>query len=178
MVIFALAHLALSYRYYYPLDKMMKEFTSATKLIKKNKAVLGLFDDRSPGVKKVPSFTHDEFVEPFTQITSYYCLGNGGVDLVNYEAKYNYFPVNWKDGRPEIADYIVTWRLGENAFTDTVWIDSDGKLHEGEVPSSHQNDLQPTEYNLQRNYDLIHSTENLKLYQHKSERPSRAKNGQ
>ena len=151
MVIFALAHLALSYRYYYPLDKMMKEFTSATKLIEKNKAVLGFFDDRSPGVKKVPSFTHDEFVEPFTQITSYYCLGNGGVDLVNYEAKYNYFPVNWKDGRPKIIDYIVTWRLGEN---------------------------QPTEYNLQRNYDLIHSTENLKLYQHKSERPSRAKNGQ
>ena len=83
--------------------------------------------------------------------SSHRCLGNGGVDLVNYEAKYNYFPVNWKDGRPERIDYIVTWRLGEN---------------------------QPTEYNLQRNYDLIHSTENLKLYQHKPERPSRAKNGQ
>ena len=141
MVFFALAHLALSCYYYYPLDKMMKEFTSATKLIKKNKSVLGLFDDRSPGVKKLPSFTHDEFVEPFTQITSYYCLSNGGVDLVNYEAKYNYFPVNWKDERPRIIDYIVTWRLGKK---------------------------QPAEYNLQRNYEFIHSTKNMKLYQHKS----------
>ena len=60
----------------------MKEYTSATKMIEKNKAVLGLHGDRFPGVKEVPPFTHNEFVEPFTQITSYYCLGNGGVDLV------------------------------------------------------------------------------------------------
>ena len=151
MVTFALAHLALSCRYYYPWDKIMKEYTSATKMIEKNKAVLGLFDDRSPGVKEAPPFTHDEFVEPFTQITSYYCLGNGGVDLVNYEAKYNYFPVNWKDERPGIIDYIVTWKLGET---------------------------QPPAYNLQTDYDLIHSTENLKLYRHKTEKSSRTKNDQ
>ena len=141
MIIFAIAHLSLSCRYYYPLDKMMKEYTSGTKLIEKNKAVLGLFDDRSPGVKDVPPVTHDEFVEPFTQITSYYCLGNGCVDLVNYEAVYDYFPVNWKDDRPEIIDYIVTWRLGGT---------------------------QVMEYN-QRDYDLIHSTENLRLYQYRAE---------
>jgi len=81
------------------------------KLIEKNKAVLGLFGDRSPGVKDVPPFTHGEFVEPFTQITSYYCLGNGCVDLVNYEAVYSYFPVNWKDKRPRVIHYIVTWKL-------------------------------------------------------------------
>ena len=129
----------------------MKEFTSATKLIEKNKAVLGLHGDRFPGVKEVPPFTHNEFVEPFTQITSYYCLGNGGVDLVNYEAKYNYFPVNWKDERPGIIDYIVAWKLGET---------------------------QPPAYNLQTDYDLIHSTENLKLYRHKTGGSSRTKNDQ
>ena len=90
MVMFALAHLAISCYYYYPLNNMMQEFTSATKLVQKNKSVLGLFGDRSPNVDNVPTITHEEFVEPFTQITSYYCLENGCVDLVNYEAKYNY----------------------------------------------------------------------------------------
>ena len=70
-------------------------------------------------------------------------MGNDGVELVNYEAKYNYFLVNWKDECPGIIDYIVTWKLGET---------------------------QPTEYNLQTDYDLIYSTENLKLYRYKTER--------
>ena len=30
----------------------MKEYTSATKMIEKNKAVWGFLDDRSPGVKE------------------------------------------------------------------------------------------------------------------------------
>ena len=72
-------------------------------------------------------------------------MGNDGVDLVNYEAKYNYFLVNWKDECPGIIDYIVTWKLGKT---------------------------QPTEYNLQTDYDLIYSTENLKLYRYKTERSS------
>ena len=143
MVMFALAHLAISCYYYYPLNNMMQEFTSATKLVQKNKSVLGLFGDRSPNVDNVPTITHEEFVEPFTQITSYYCLENGCVDLVNYEAKYNYFPVNWKEKRPKKIDYVVTWRLGE---------------------------FQPMEHNLQGHYDMIHSTKNLKLYKYQVER--------
>ena len=58
------------------------------------------------------------------------------------KAKYNYFPVDWKEKRPKKIDYVVTWRLGE---------------------------FQPMEHDLKGNYDIIHSTKNLKLYKYQAE---------
>jgi hypothetical protein len=120
----------------------MKEYTSGTRLIEKNNTVLGLYGDRSPGVKNVTPVTHEEYVEPFTQVAGYHCLGNGCVDLRNYEAVYSYFPVNWKDERPGVIHYIVTRKLEKN---------------------------QPMEYNLHQDYEFIHATENLKLYRNRVE---------
>ena len=47
-----------------------------------------------------------------------------------------------KEKRPKKIDYVVTWRLGE---------------------------FQPMEHDLKGNYDIIHSTKNLKLYKYQSE---------
>ncbi len=61
----------------------------------------------------------------------YYVIGSYGVNLLNYEADFDYFPVNWRRGRPvsepvgeskgtplygaeavrEHADYLVCWKV-------------------------------------------------------------------
>ena len=45
MIILSVTSLAISCRYYYPLDKNMKEYTSGIELIEKNKVVLGIASD-------------------------------------------------------------------------------------------------------------------------------------
>ena len=52
IVILSIAHLAISYSYYYPLDKGMKEYTSGVHLIEKNKTVLGLSSNYRPGSER------------------------------------------------------------------------------------------------------------------------------
>jgi metal-sulfur cluster biosynthetic enzyme len=64
------------------------------------------------------------------------------------------------------------WVFSGYAFTDTVWIDSSGKLHEGEVPSSHQDDLWGVGFFNQQSRDafiaiwLEHQAENFDALYH------------
>jgi len=84
-----------------------------------------------------------------------------------------------KEGRMEvIKDFELNylrddeWVFSGYAFTDTVWIDSDGKLHEGEVPSSHQDDLWGVGFFNQQSRDafiaiwLEHQAENFDVLYH------------
>ncbi len=57
-------------------------------------------------------------------------------------------PYFFKEGRMEmVKDFAIEamrddeWVLSGYSFTDTVWIDSQGRLHEGAVPGEHANDL-------------------------------------
>jgi len=159
MVILSIARLSISCRYYYPLDKSMKEFTSGIELIERDNIVLGLTSDRSPGVKDVAPFTHDEFVEPFTHVVNYYCLNNGCVSLSNYEAQFEYFPLNWREKVPEIIHYIVAWKLDE----------TEPEASGNDIKRTHGLDVQEITDSLRTDYDLIHSTENLKLYRHRTQ---------
>ena len=156
MVVLSIARLSISCRYYYPLDKSTREYTSGVELIEKNKVVLGIGSNASPNVKDAPPFTHDEFVEPFVHTINYYCVNNGGVSLSNYEAKYNYFPLNWKTKHSGVIDYIVAWKLDRSA------------PHAGgdNIEPTHGLDVQEITDSLDTDYELIHSTENLKLYRH------------
>ncbi|MBM3240006.1 hypothetical protein FJZ31_27280 [Candidatus Poribacteria bacterium] len=148
MVILSVAHLSISCRYYYPLNKGLKEFTSGTKLIEKNKSVLVFSSDWSSGVK---------YVAPFVQAVSYYCVNNGCVNLGNYEAKFNYFPLNWKNQYSGVIHYIVAWKMDENSpWTCDI------------IEQTHGLSVQEITRSLHTDYDLIYSTENLKLYRHKS----------
>jgi len=148
MVILSIAHLSISCRYYYTLNRGLKEFTSGKNLIEENKAVLALSSDWSSGVK---------YVAPFVQAISHYCVNNRCVNLGNYEAKFNYFPLDWKKQYSGVIHYIVAWKLDENNPRTCDIIDQTHGLSVQEITSS-----------LHTDYDLIHSTENLNLYRHKS----------
>ena len=156
----SIGHLAISCRYYYPLNKSIQEFTSGVELIEDNKIFLGLSSDFSPAVTNNAPFTHNEYVEPFVHVVNYYGLNNRCISLSNYEAKYDYFPLNWKRKHTGIIDYIVTWKLDPNypeACGDN-------------VKSTHNLDVKEVANRLQFDYDLIHTTDNLALYRHKTNR--------
>ena len=155
MVILSVVRLSISCRYYYPLDRSTREYTSGVDLIERNKTVFGLWSDFSPGVKEAPSFTHPEYVEPFVTVISYYCVNNGGVSLNNYEARFDYFPLDWRIKHSGVIDYIVTWKLDEsNPMV--------GGYDQGL-------DVQEIADSLDTDYELIHSTENLKVYRYRTE---------
>ena len=151
MIILSVVHLSINCRYYYPLNKGLKEFTSGKDLIEENKAVLVLSSDWNSGVK---------YVAPFVQAISHYCVNNNCVNLGNYEAKFNYFPLDWKKQYVGgVIHYIVAWKLDENNARTCDIIDQTHGLNVKEITES-----------LRTDYDLIYSTENLKLYCHKSEK--------
>ena len=161
MVILSIAHLSISCRYYYPLDKSIKQFTSGVDLIERNKVVLGLCSDFSAGVKEVPSFTHRGYVLPFVTVVNYYCLSNNCVSLGNYEAKFEYFPLNWKTKHSGVIDYIVTWKL-----------DRSNPMAAGDkIGYTHRLDVQEITDSLDTHYDLLHSTENLQVYRYRTGQP-------
>jgi len=148
MIILSIAHLSISCRHYYSLNRGLREFTSGRNLIENNKAVLVLSSDWSSSVK---------YVAPFVQAISHYCVNNGCVNLGNYEAKFNYFPLDWKKQYSGVIHYIVAWKLNENSPWTCDIIDQTHGLNVQEITK-----------NLHTDYDLIYSTENLELYRHKS----------
>ena len=161
MIILSITRLSISCRYYYPLDKSMKEYTSGIELIEKNKVVLGIASDASPNVKDSPPFTHVEFVEPFGHAINYYCVNNGSISLSNYECKFNYFPFDWKIQHSGVIDYIVAWKLDKSA----PFACGD------DIMRTHGLDVQEITDLLDTDYELLHSTENLQVYRHRAEQP-------
>ena len=163
MIILSITRLSISCRYYYPLDKGLKEYTSGIELIEKNKVVLGISSDASPSVKDSPPLTHDVIVKPFGHAINYYCVNNGGVSLSNYEAKFNYFPLDWRIKHSGVIDYIVAWRLDKSA-----------PFASGDrINQTHGLDVQEITDRLDTDYELLHSTENLQVYRYRAEQPNR-----
>ena len=161
MIILAITRLSISCRYYYPLDKSMKEYTSGVELIEKNKVVLRIASDASPNVQDSPPFTHVEFVEPFAHAINYYCVDNGSISLSNYECKFNYFPLDWRIKHSGVIDYIVAWKLDKSA----PFACGD------DINRTHGLDVQEITDRLDTDYKVIHSTENLQVYRHQAEQP-------
>ena len=161
IVILSITHLSISFRYYYPLDKITKEYTSGIELIEKNKVVLGIASDASPNVKDPPPFTHIEFVEPFAHAINYYGVNNGSISLSNYECKFNYFPFDWRIKHSGVIDYIVAWKLDK----------SDPFACGDDIMRTHGLDVHEITDRLDTDYELIHSTENLQVYRYRTERP-------
>ena len=159
MIILSITRLSISCRYYYPLDKSMKEYTSGIELIEKNKVVLGIASNASPNVKDSPPFTHDEFVEPFAHAINYYCVNNGCISLSNYECKFNYFPFDWNTQHSGVIDYIVAWKLDK----------SDPFACGDDIMRTHGLDVQEITDSLDTDYELLHSTENLQVYRYRAE---------
>ena len=142
MVGLSIVHLGLTFRDYHLLNKDIKEFTSGAHLIEPNSAISITTNDWVQGEHHGPI----KYLSPFHHYTCYYGLGNGGHYIGNYEPKYSYFPLQYKNGNWKfqytgpIIDYMLVWRMDENS-----------------------NEVQQ----LKNDYDLIHEKKNLKLYRHK-----------
>lgn len=145
MVVFSLIHLGMTVHDYHLLNKDMKEFTSGAHLIAPNSAIsilAGSYQDTEYHGKLSE-------ISPFYHDTCYYCLGNGSLYIGNYEPKYSYFPLRYREGYwkfeyPGEVDYMLVWRKG----------DEDEEV-----------------VKLREEYELIHRTKNLKLFRLKRYTP-------
>ena len=96
--------------------------------------------------KKMVMRNDIKYVTPFVHSTAFYGVyADDVVHMANYEANYYYFPVN-RNNQDSVpldyirADYVIAWFYPETEPFD---------------------DLTP-------NYDIIHETKNLKLFQRKT----------
>jgi hypothetical protein len=142
IVILSLWHLSLTIYDYNLLNKDMKEFTSGVGLIEDDSAISILTNDYF----FAPNHGTLKYLSPFFHDTCYYCFGNGSHYVANYEPKYVYFPLRYREGYWKfeykgIIDYVLVWGMDDNS---------------AEVMQ------------LKADYDLIHSTENMRLFKHKS----------
>ncbi|MBM3212982.1 hypothetical protein FJZ33_12230 [Candidatus Poribacteria bacterium] len=146
MLILSLTHLVMKTYDYHLLNKDMKEFTSGAHLITPNSAISIIGDD------SLETEHHGKlkYASPFYHDTCYYCLGNGSHYAGNYEPKYSYFPLRYREGYWKfeykgIIDYILVWQTGKD--------------------KKEYADLKEN-----KNYQLIHETKNLKIYKYNGPR--------
>ena len=141
MLVLSVWHIGLTLRDYHLLNKDMKEFMSGTHLIEPNSVVSVL----EHGTHWRGAEHHGEiaYLSPFYHGTSYYCLGTGSHYVANYEPKYSYFPLRYKNGNWKFKyvegeiDYMLAWRVN----------------------------LQHTAVQaLTKDYEIVHETKNLKLF--------------
>ena len=154
IITLSLWHLGYSVYDYYYLNKDIAEMASAAGMLEEHST----FDSR-PAYWHGPAAYHGKVKyvgEIFVHIPNYFCLENDVAYLSNYEATFDYFPVDFKDGLilersgtntsllgySEPTDYLLVWRTGNNEVED-----------------------------LEDNYDLIHSNNYNELYRRKKAKP-------
>ncbi|MEK7397271.1 MAG: hypothetical protein AAB116_10100 [Candidatus Poribacteria bacterium] len=153
IIVLSLAHLGLTIYDYNLLNKDLKELTAGTGLIDDNSTIGIVTND----FYSAPNHGTIKYLSPLLHDTTYYCFGNGSHYIGNYEPKYVYFPLQykfgyWKNKYQGITDYILTWQMDEKNL-DVVQL----VLENTEIEV----------FNLKRDYDLIFSTEYIKLFKHK-----------
>lgn len=155
-VIFTLAHCAETTFHHGQISGEIAELVSGAKMIKphstfthrsagwhKSEHLYGHYDKTE---KKIVMRNDIKYVTPFVHSTAFYGVyADDVVHMANYEANYYYFPVN-RNNHDSVAldyiraDYVIAWFYPETEpFAD-----------------------------LTPNYDIIHETKNLKLFQRKT----------
>ena len=125
IIALVLLQLQMNVRYHKTFSDTLAEYGSGTSVIEHNKVLMGL-SFNSNG-----SFTGNR-TDVFGHAIGYYAAETRGVDVDNYEATTDYFPVKFNPelssrGRPDFegrdtesgepvnrVDYIVTWRMDLN----------------------------------------------------------------
>ena len=132
LVAICLVHLGRSTYDHARLNREIAELTSGVHLMAPHTA----YSIRSHDWRKSEALGRVEYVKPFGHAMAFYGLANKDiVHLSNYEANYDYFPIN-HNNRNVVSDYVVAWAYpAEEKFAD-----------------------------LTPNYNLIHQTRNLKLF--------------
>ena len=134
-------HLGYSAHDYYYLNKDISDLTSGVGMLEENTAFGVLtYDTESEYLGKV------KYLSPFGHAGNYYCLGNRVSYPQNYEAAYNYFPINYKGRYPLVPmEYLLAWRQTEY--------------------------YSPEQLKQLEDYELIHSAKRAKLYRLKKAQP-------
>jgi hypothetical protein len=148
MLVMLMWHLGLTIRDYDKLNDEMSEFVSATHLIRPN-STLSVVEDRTNWHTWSSADQHWEFKNlwPLYTVAPYYGLTSGSHYVGNYEPQYDYFPLRYKNGTSKFdylagpIDYMLVWRLDDE---------------HREVKA------------LTQDYELIYRTENLKVFQLRS----------
>jgi len=82
-------------------SRVLEEYTASMATIAPHRVVLPLvFGDKTDGLQRSEFLTH---------ASSYFTLGNGGINLDNYEIQFDYFPVTFKPGLAFGAIYDPDW---------------------------------------------------------------------
>lgn len=156
LIIFALGHCVETAVHHGRLSGEIAELVSGAKLIKphttfthrsagwhKSKHKFGHYDSTQ---KKIVMKNEIKYVTPFVHSTAFYGVyADDIVHMANYEANYDYFPVN-RNNQDSVAldyiraDYVVAWYYPETELFA---------------------DLTP-------NYDIVHETKNLKLFERRT----------
>ena len=146
LIIFSLIHFGRTAYEHGSISPEMAELASGTNLIEPHTT----FSIRTADGQKSEALGRVDPVAPFIHTQAFYGVyADDVVHMANYEAHYNYFPVN-HNNRDNVsldyirADYVVAWYYPETEMFA---------------------DLKP-------NYDIIHETEHLKLFKRKTQEPA------
>lgn len=141
LIVFSLLHWGRTAYDHGRIAPEIAELVSGAKLIEPHTT----FRHRTTDWHKSDALGRIEYVTPFAHSTAYYGVyADDIVHLLNYEANYDYFPVN-RNNQESVElnyiteDYIIAWFYPE---------------------SEKFADLTP-------NYDIIHETKNLRLFKRK-----------
>ncbi|MBM3240453.1 hypothetical protein FJZ31_29570 [Candidatus Poribacteria bacterium] len=106
MILLSLAHLGrMSYDFYH-IDKEIAELTSGVDKMEPHTT----FQIRSTDWNASESMGSIKYVTPFVHSVAFYGLYKKDIGhLANYEANYNYFPINYNGTYEGIIDYILAW---------------------------------------------------------------------
>ena len=141
LIVFSLLHFGRTAYDHGRIAPEIAELVSGAHLIEPHTS----FRHRSPDWHKSDALGRVAYVTPFVHSVAFYGVyANDVAHLLNYEANYNYFPVNRNNYESVELNYI-----------------SDDYMVAWFYPASEKfADLTP-------NYDLIHETKNLKLFKRK-----------
>ncbi|RKU31370.1 hypothetical protein C6497_02430 [Candidatus Poribacteria bacterium] len=142
LILFALVHFGRTAYDHARISPEMAELVSGTHLIEPHTT----FNVMSADGHKSEALGRVEYVTPFSHIKAFYGVyADDVVHLANYEANYDYFPVN-RNNKDSVglnyvrADYVVAWYYPETEPFN----------------------------NLKPDYDIIHQTKHLKLFKRKT----------
>ncbi|MDA1191659.1 MAG: hypothetical protein O3A46_08260 [Candidatus Poribacteria bacterium] len=145
IIVLSMWHLGYTLRDFGRLSGDMEEFASGAHLIEPNSTVSMFQHDNCSMKAKRHGVL--KYASPFFHDSTLYCFGNGSVYVGNYEPKYDYFPIHYREGYwkweyPSAPiDYWIAWNLPED---------------DAEVAK------------LGDDYEVVHRTEQLRLFKRKA----------
>ena len=103
-------NLALITRYFYVANRELAEFTAYVNRVGHDRALLVV---QSGAGTRTPSYLE--------HAANYYCLGNGNINLDNYQAELAHFPIRYKAGIARGRGKISDWPNRELLDVILVW---------------------------------------------------------